>query len=210
MKLNPTKVFLLTGPPASGKDTQAKLLAKRIKGAKLTTSLLVDNFFRKHPRGYIKLGKKIFNIKQEKQKRMAGGLYSTFLVSYIVSEKIKEYVNHKNVVISGSPRLITESKIILQTLKKILMPNDYVFIFLKISDDEILRRVKKRGRFQEDKPEIVKQRIKTYYKQVLPVINFLRKKNVLIEINGEGKVMSIHREIIKTLITKGYLDKKNL
>lgn len=206
MKLKPTKVFFLTGPPASGKDTQAKLLAKKIKGVKLTTSLLVDNFFKKHPHGYVKLGKKIFNIKQEKQRRMAGGLYSTFLVGYIVSEKIKEYVNRKNIVISGSPRLITEAKMELQTLKKLLTPTDYAFILLKVSDEEILRRAKKRGRFQEDQPEIVKQRIKTYYSQVLPVINFLKKRNVLIEINGEGKVMAIHRDIIKTLTTKGYLD----
>lgn len=204
MKLKSTKVFFLTGPPASGKDTQAKLLAKKIKGVKLTTSLLVDNFFKKHHSSYIKLGKKIFNIRQEKQRRMAGGLYSTFLVGYIVSEKIKEYVNRKNIVISGSPRLITEAKMELQTLKKLLTPTDYAFILLKVSEEEILRRAKKRGRPEEDKPEIVQERIETFKKQTLPAINFLRKNGVLVEINGEGKVFDIHRRIVKTLQHMNY------
>lgn len=208
MKLKPTKVFFLTGPPASGKDTQAKLLAKKIQGAKLTTSSIIVNFFKKYPHGYIRLGKKTFNIKQEKQRRMAGGLYSTFLVGYIVAEKIKEYVNRKNIVIAGSPRLITEAKMEIQALRKLLRPNDYAFIFLKVSDEEILRRAKKRGRLQEDEPEIVKQRIKTYYSQILPTINFLKKENLLIEINGEGKVMEIHRNIVKVLTAKGYFGGK--
>jgi adenylate kinase family enzyme len=34
------KVFFLTGPPLSGKDTQGKLLAKKIKG-----KFLVNSYF---------------------------------------------------------------------------------------------------------------------------------------------------------------------
>jgi adenylate kinase family enzyme len=209
MKLKNTKVFFLTGPPVSGKDTQAKLLAKKIKGVKLTTSVMVDLFFKKYPKGYVKLGKRIFKLNQEKKKRLSGGLYSTFLVGHIVSEKIKEYVHRKNLVISGSPRLITEAKMELATLKRNLLPNDYAFIFLKVSDEEILRRAKKRNRPQEDQLEIVSQRIKTYYCQILPAINFLKKQNVLLEVNGEGKVMEIHRNIMKMLVAKGYLPKNS-
>ncbi|GIW65066.1 MAG: adenylate kinase [Candidatus Parcubacteria bacterium] len=208
MKLKNTKVFFLTGPPVSGKDTQAKLLAKKIKGVKLTTSMMVNLFFKKYPKGYVKLGRKVFSLKKEKKRRLSGGLYSTFLVGYIVCEKLKEYFHKKNVVISGSPRLITEAKMELSVLNKNLSSNDYAFILLKVSEEEILRRAQKRRRLLEDRPEIVKQRIITYYNQILPVVDFLKRKNVLIEINGEGKVMDIHNKIMKTLISKGYLIKK--
>ncbi|MCS7200583.1 MAG: nucleoside monophosphate kinase [Patescibacteria group bacterium] len=205
MKVKRTKAFFLIGPPASGKDTQAKLLAKKIRGLKLTTSTMMSLFFKKYPKGYIKLGKNVFNLRKERERRLKGGLYSTYLVGYVVSQKLKEYAHKKNIVISGSPRLITEAKMELATLKKLFLPTDYAFIFLNVSDEEIFRRAKKRGRPEEDRGEVVKERIQTFKSQTLPAVNFLRKNRVLVEVDGEGGVLNIHQRIINSLKREGYL-----
>ena len=191
------KVFFLTGPPLSGKDTQGKLLAKKIKGKFLVTHILVDKFFKKHKKGYLKIGKKIFSIKKEMEKRFKGGFYSSEIVGYVVSEKIKELIDKYNLVFSGSPRLIEEAKIEIKTLKELKV--DFKFIFLKVSEKEIFKRAKKRKRKIEDEEEIVKKRIENYKKYILPTLNFLKKRGYLIEINGEGDVREIHKKIITSL-----------
>ena len=191
------KVFFLTGPPLSGKDTQGKLLAKKIKGKFLVTHILIDRFFKKQKKGYVKIGKRIFSIKKEIERRFQGGLYSTEIVGYVVSEKIKELIKKYNLVFSGSPRLIEEAKIEIKTLKELGI--DFKVIALKVSEKEILKRAKKRGREKEDDPEIVKKRIENYKKYIVPTLNFLKKRGYLIEINGEGDVKEIHKKIIASL-----------
>ncbi len=191
------KVYFLTGPPLSGKDTQGKLLAKKLKAKFLVTSHLVEDFFKKQKKNYLKIGKKVFNIKKEQAKRLGGGLYSSAIVGYIVSEKIKELISKYSLVFSGSPRTIEETKIIFKTLKESNI--DFQVIFLKVSEEEIFKRALKRKRGKEDYQKIVKERIENYKKYVLPTINFLRKRTKVIEINGEGKIKEIHQKIVSAL-----------
>jgi len=191
------KVFFLTGSPLSGKDTQGKLLAKKIKGKFLVTHILIDRFFKKQKKGYLKIGQKIFSIKKELERRFGGGLYSPEIVGYVVSEKIKELIKKFNLVFSGSPRMIEEAKIEIRTLKELGI--QFKVIALIVSEEEILKRAKKRARKKEDKEEIVKERIKSYKKYVVPTLNFLKKRGYLIEINGEGNIKEIHKRIITSL-----------
>jgi adenylate kinase len=182
------KVFFLTGPPLSGKDTQGKFLV---------THILIDRFFKKQKKGYVKIGRKIFSIRKEIERRFKGGLYSPEIVGYVVSEKIKELIKKYNLVFSGSPRLIEEAKIEIKTLKELGI--DFKVIALKVSEKEILKRAQKRGREKEDDPEIVKKRIENYKKYIVPTLNFLKKRGYLVEINGEGDVKEIHKKIIASL-----------
>jgi adenylate kinase len=191
------KVFFLTGPPLSGKDTQGKLLAKKIKGKFLVSHILIDRFFKKQKKGYVKIGKKTFSIKKEIERRFKGGFYSPEIVGYVISEKIKELIKKYNLVFSGSPRLIEEAKIEIKTLKELGI--DFKVIALKVSEKEILKRAQKRGREKEDVTDVVKKRIENYKKYVVPTLNFLKKRGYLIEINGEGDVKEIHKKIIASL-----------
>lgn len=194
-----SKVIFFTGPPASGKDTQARLLAKKLKGTMITSSLAIEKFFKKLNKGYLKINDKIFSIKKERDKRLKGSFYSPEIVGYIISEKIKKYAGKKDIIISGSPRLIEEAKIEIETLKNLFSPSDYKFIFLNVSEKEIFLRVKKRRRKIEDEEEIVKKRIENFKKYIIPTINYLRKRKLLIEINGEGSVKEVHRRIVNAL-----------
>jgi adenylate kinase len=191
------KVFFLSGPPLSGKDTQGKLLAKKIKGKFLVSSRLIDNFFKKNKKGYIKINNKIFSIKEELKRRYSGGIYSPEIVGYVISEKIKSDIKKYNLVFSGSPRTIEEAKVIIKTLKDLNVP--FQFITLKVSEEELYKRAKKRKRKIEDNLEIVKNRIETFKKYGIPLLNFLKKRKYLIEVNGEGSVKEIHKRIIASL-----------
>ncbi len=201
------KVIFFTGPPLAGKDTQAKLLAKRSKGKFIISHVVIDRFLKNQKSRYLKIGKKIFNLNKEKEKRFQGGFYSPELVGYIISEKIKkEFLQlpenkNKILIFSGSPRLISEAKIEIKTLKELKI--DFIVFSLILSEEEILKRAVKRGRDIEDKKEIVQKRIENYKKYVLPTINFLKKQTKVFEIKSEGSVTKIHKEIYS-------LFKKNL
>ncbi len=192
------KIIFLVGPPASGKDTQGKLLAKKLKGKFVATSDLLRNFFNQTKKRYLKIQNKIYDLKKEKEKLEKGFLVDASLVSYIVLERIKKALAKKEtLVISGSPRRIFEAKQEFYFLRKYLQEN-FIFIHLDISQKEIYKRCLKRGR-EDDQMEIIKTRIENYKKETLPAINFLKEKGVLIKVNGEDKVLKIHREILKKL-----------
>ena len=52
---------------------------------------------------------------------------------------------------------------------------------------------------EDDKPNIIKKRIKVYKKETKPVIDFYRKKKILITINGFNNIKEILKEIISML-----------
>jgi adenylate kinase family enzyme len=191
------KVYFLTGAPLSGKDTQGKLLAKKIKAKFLVSHVVIDSFFKKQTKGYFKIGSKVFSIKKEFEKRFKGGFYSPELVGYIISEKIRQDINKNNLVFSGSPRLIQEAKIELKTLKELKV--DFKVIVIKVSEEEILKRAQKRGRKKEDNLDVVKERIANYKRYVVPTIKFLKKRKYVIEVDGEQSVRKIHKQIIDAL-----------
>lgn len=201
MKLK-VKVIFLVGPPLSGKDTQGKLLAKKLKGKFFVTSGLIREFFEKTKKNYLKIGNKNLDLKKEKEKLKTGDLVDSLLVTQVVLDKIKENLNKKNLIIAGSPRRLFEAKREFYFLKENL-PQSFIFILLDVSQKEIFKRALKRKR-EDDALEIVKKRIENYKKETLPAINFLNEKGVLIKVKGEGRVLKIHREIIEKLRKRGF------
>lgn len=201
------KVIFFTGPPLSGKDTQVKLLAKKIKGKVIVSHILIDKFFKEHKTGYVRIGEKVFNVKKEYQKRFSGGFYSPEIVGYVISQRIAKDDFKKPLIFSGSPRLIEEAKIELKTLKELKI--DFIVIFLNVSEKVIFERSKKRKRKIEDELDVVKKRVENFKKYVLPTINFLKKRKKVIEINGEGSVKEIHQRILNALFNSKSQKLKN-
>ncbi len=197
------KLIFLVGPPASGKDTQGKLLTKKLKLKFCVTSQLLRDFFHKNRKKYLTIKGKLYDLNKEKEKMEKGVLVSSELVLYVILNKIRELTSQKNfhgLVFAGSPRTLREAKVEYQFLKN-NFPNDFVFVFLDVSQKEIFKRSLKRGR-KDDVTEIVKKRIVAYKKDTLPAINFLKKLGVLVKINGEGGVKEIHQRIIKKIMVK--------
>ena len=66
------RAIFLFGPPASGKDAQARLLAKKLKGKRITTSELLQSFFVQKKKRYLILpDKKKIDLRQEKEKYLS-------------------------------------------------------------------------------------------------------------------------------------------
>ena len=67
-------------------------------------------------------------------------------------------------------------------------------IYLKVSDQEVEKRLLARGR-GDDTPEIVKKRIEIYHQETEPVLEYYRQKGILVEVDGERDVDAISADI---------------
>jgi len=203
MKYKKALIFL-TGMPASGKDTQAKLLAKKLKATKITISDLLSDLFNKSSKKIISTFGKTLYLEKEKNKYLSGGLVSPYLVSFLVLKEIEKKLPLKQtLIIVGGPRTVTEAKNYLRFIRHHNLKA--IFLSLVISEEEVFKRALKRHRADNlDLPEKVKIRLLNFKKYTLPAINFLKKRKTIEEINGEGSVKEVFNRLwlkIKPLIS---------
>lgn len=194
------KILLLTGKPACGKDTQAALIAKKFKARKIITSKLIDDFFNKTKTKEIKINGLSFNLTKQKKLRKSGKLVAYRLTSFILSDVLlKAEKNKQNIVISGSPRSLLEARTYLKLLQQHCPQKTFYFIYLNISDQEAIKRSLLRKRKDLDVLKVIKERLKSFRREIIPAIKYLNKQGVLVEVNGERKPQKVFQEIIKKL-----------
>ena len=202
--------IVLLGPPGSGKGAQAELLGKEYNLKKIS----VGDILRLEERKKTLLGKKIEKIIDK------GDLIPSRLVVKIVKNHIG---NKKNrLLFDGFPRDLYEAK----SLNK-LAEISYIF-FISIPAKVTIKRLSNRYecycgmtynlltkkpkhdltcdickrklyRRADDNPAAIKERLRIYKKETLPVIRFYKSK--IIKINGVRGINAVF-SIIKRNINK--------
>ena len=208
--------IILLGRSGSGKGTQAELLLKKFSLVNIDTGDILRSLAKRKD----DFGKNIFkNISK-------GNLVPIWLVIYCWLNKFLKISSEKGIIMEGSPRLLDEAKILEEVLswfgrKKLIV------VYLKTSEKEVSERLLNRRicpkchleyslkldpgikkcsrcgakliRRHDDYPKAIKNRMLFFKKNIIPVINYFRKKKMLIEVEGEGSVEEIHQSILKKL-----------
>lgn len=206
--------YIFLGPPGSGKGTQAKKLAERLKLFYFGTGDLM----REEAERGTEFGK-IFKSVWDQGK---GKLVDEEIVEKFVEGKIKEKAKSaENLVFDGFPRTIRQTKL----LEKHIPINKETFkvININVSTQSLTRRMETRRvcescdkiffkpeengvrncdvcggklvRRQEDAPEVIRERIKVYEDETKPLIAYYREKGILIDIDGEPPIEKVTEEI---------------
>lgn len=197
--------IVILGRPGSGKDTQAELLAKKFGLIHIISSKIIERVLAK--------SKKIlnfegieYNLEKERENLHSGALVNFNFIAALINNEIKK-VSRKGagLIMSASPRSLTELKKELPMLEKIYGKCNVYFFNIIISPKEVYIRNLKRHR--KDLPEldtrkIIKKRLETFNLYTLPAIKYLKSRKMIIDINGEQKVMKIHNDILKILLPK--------
>lgn len=214
-------IFIL-GPQGSGKGTQAELLAEKFN----LEHIEVGQMLRQIANQPTKLGRKVDGLINKQ-----GKMVPSKLVEEIVEDKINSVSPSRGIIFDGTPRRMSEVKMLERVFKKLKRDKPIVF-FLRLSQRESIKRlslrricqkcnkltifkgkVAKTGRcpvcggniFQreDDTPSKIKMRLKLYQKETKPVVQYYRKKGWLIEIEGEQPIKKVFADILKEL--KSYL-----
>lgn len=216
-----TKVIILLGPPGSGKGTQAKLLQKKFSLKYVGSGDLLRA--RKKKRDFT--GRKIAQCIDKGNRVPTPVIFKMWMDKF---ETFKKDSGFKGMVIDGSPRSLYEAEMLEMALEWYDWNKYKKSLFIKISPKESIWRLTKRrmckkcgkiipyiGEFRklkkcdkcggafvvraDDTVKGVKERLGWFKTDVLPSINYYRKKGVLKEINGEQAIEGVFRDILKAI-----------
>jgi adenylate kinase len=178
-------VVIILGAPASGKGTQAVQLSKAMGIPHISTG----DLFRENISKNSELGKKA------KVFMDSGKLVPDNLVLEMLFDRISKSDAFQGYVLDGFPRTLAQA----EALEKKLPSYASVTVFnLIVSDETIMKRALGRKR-SDDTPEIVQERLKNYYSQTAPLVEFYAKKGLLKNIDGEKSSEEVFKELQKAL-----------
>jgi adenylate kinase len=118
-----------------------------------------------------------------------GEFAPTPIVINAVKERLKKPDAQKGYIFDGFPRSVQQAEM----MEEANIEYDHV-INLQVSEEEVIRRLTARGR-ADDKPEIIKNRLKVYHRETAPLLTYY--KDEIINIKAEGNTPEkISKEII--------------
>ena len=209
--------LILSGPPGSGKGTQAEVLVEQLGYAHFSTG----NLFRDH------IARKTL-VGQQAQIYMNQGKLVPDDVTLTITKDFLLHNQKKGIVFDGFPRTTVQAQGLDNILKEWNDKIDLV-IFIELPDTEIIKRLTARrtclncnaiynlefkpprkpgvcdtcgGQLRQrtdDAEPTIKKRIAVYKKQTLELKEYYRKSQKLYEIDGMLGKDGVLREILKLI-----------
>lgn len=175
--------IVLLGIQGSGKSTQGNLLSKQLGIPYLSTG----HIFRQIAKEKTRLGRYI------KETINAGLLVPDDKTVEIVNSYLSRPEYKRGYILDGFPRTLKQAKLFKNNVDKVF--------FLEIPEKEALwRLVYRNDTAREDETLVaIKKRIELFYKYTLPVVDYYRKKGILVEIDGTKSIKEVNNEILKSL-----------
>lgn len=179
-------MIILFGNVGSGKGTQARLLADRLKCPVLSTGQMLRQNMNQKIKTTLDLGRLISD---------------DILLPMVERELSKINAAHNEFILDGFPRRIDQAKWLVDKIKKGKLKFTAA-LRLNISEATALARLSLRGR-HDDTSEGIKQRFAEYQGSVIPAVEYLRSQGFkIIEINGERPPKEVEASIQQILETK--------
>lgn len=208
--------IVLLGAPGSGKGTQSKLLAEKLKIPQISTG----DMLREAVEAGSTLGR------QAKVAMDAGQLVSDEIVLGIIKDRVTRSDARKGFILDGFPRNLQQAEALDQLLVALGRPLNLALLVAVDVDALIQRMVGRRtcvscgamynvfyapphmdGRCDEcggrlrhradDNEETIGNRLRVYETQTLPVVNYYEEQERLRTVQGVGEIQDIFRAIMK-------------
>ena len=179
--------LLFLGPPGAGKGTQAARLCETNGMKHLSTGDLL--------RAELAAGTALGQEAETVMNR--GELVSDTLVLAIVENKMQSF-SGGGWLLDGFPRTVPQAEALEPLLENLNQPIQAV-VLLELDDAVLIQRLLARGR-ADDNENVIRNRLEVYREKTAPLINFYRKKGLLLSVAADGSVEEITERISSTLI----------
>jgi len=209
-------VFL--GPPGAGKGTQAA----RIAASRSIPHVATGDLFRAALAEGTDLGRRA------KEYMTAGKLVPDEVVISMVDERLGRADSRESFLLDGYPRTMPQAEALERSLAARNQPLDVVVNF-EVDDEELVERAAGRlvcrgcgssynlrsappktagvcdrcgqplYRRDDDRPEVVRERLRVYREQTEPLIEHYRGLSVLRSVKADRSIEAISRELEKLL-----------
>ena len=181
------------GLPFAGKDTQGQILADMFGAVMISSGDIL-----RHAKD-----------NQRLQELLAAGeiipsdLFEEIVLPYLANPEL----NDKPLILSEVGRMEGEQQVIMRATTNSGHPLKAA-VLLQLSEEEVFNRFdmsKKehdRGERADDRREVLQNRLDKFREKVLPVINWYREQELLIEVDGSLSREDVTAEIIKDLLAR--------
>ncbi|MCP4632887.1 MAG: adenylate kinase [candidate division Zixibacteria bacterium] len=210
--------LIFLGPPGSGKGTQAKIIASQINAKHISTG----DILREAAAAGTDLGLKA------KKYMDAGDLVPDDVLLGLVEEVLSDDGISKSFILDGFPRTIPQTKGLVEIFDKLNIKFDSS-ILLDVPDDAIVDRLSARMfcanckadfnlktkppktegicdkcggilvQRDDDKKEVIENRLKVYHEITEPIVEFYDKLGVLKRIPGDRGFDEITQDILNAV-----------
>src|SRR5437016_5785063 len=215
--------LILFGPPGSGKGTQAKLLRQSLQVAHISTG---DMLREREASGGDGLGKEVAELMQ------SGGLVPDEMVNQMVADRIEQPDCSNGFILDGFPRTVNQARLLRELLEA--KGIDPLVIHLKVDYNVIIARLSGRRQCptcgslfgvssnaaatsicdkdgtalvvrDDDRAEVVLERLKAYERQTEPVLDYLRSVGYTCwEVEGASRPPQVIAKEIEELVRQKY------
>jgi adenylate kinase len=206
----PSLDIVLVGGPGSGKGTQAEALSKQLNLPHIATG----DLFRDNLKNATDLGK------LAKTYMDRGELVPDDVTEAMVEERLARPDTHDGFILDGFPRTLPQAQALMDMMAG-LQRRIAGVLYISVTDEAIVNRLSGRlicrrcqspyhQQFKpprtpgfcdncagdlyqrdDDNPNTVRARLKTFHGQTEPLIEYYQKVGVLQEISGEGEVSQV-------------------
>ena len=178
------------GPPGVGKGTQAKIIKDKLGIVHISTGeLLRYEIAEKTDVGAV--AKKYID---------QGKLVPDEFLFELVRHRLNEPDCTSGYILDGFPRTINQASSLDVKISDLGARIKSV-IYLDILDEKIINRLQARGR-NDDKPDLIINRLNVYRDQTEPLLGYYNEKKLLDSINGDQKMEDVNSSILNVITEK--------
>jgi adenylate kinase len=210
--------IILLGPPGAGKGTQADLLQQELG----TPHVASGDLFRYNLKNETELGL------LAKAYMDRGDLVPDDVTIAMVRDRLEQPDCENGVILDGFPRTIPQAEALSAMLQEMGRTLDGV-LSIEVSEEDLVRRLSGRRicrdcqtpyhvdfnppqqegvcdecgselyQRDDDRPETVRNRLRVYFEQTAPLIDYYHEAGLLHRIDGEGDIETVNKALLEVI-----------
>ena len=183
--------LLMVGPPGSGKGTQAAFLSESLGVPAISTGEML----RLAVAAGSELGKRVEGIMQ------SGALVDDETMAAVVKQRLADADAKAGFLLDGYPRNLGQAETLAGILEELGVGLDAVLV-LEVPEEELIRRALARKR-DDDKVEVIRERLSVYQNKTEPLIDYYRGQGILTSVDGFRPVDMVTTALLEALTEMG-------